>query len=129
MVWFIFAILTAFFESMKDIFSKKGIKHIDEYIISWSLRFFALLFTLPVVINQAPLLALWVSIYYLILQQVEINVLVPYIMNKAVGLSPIIIIFVMLVGSQYLGILGLVISIPIATSVAIFVKDYMEKAK
>ena len=92
-------------------------------------RFFALLFTLPVVINQAPLLALWVSIYYLILQQVEINVLVPYIMNKAVGLSPIIIIFVMLVGSQYLGILGLVISIPIATSVAIFVKDYMEKAK
>ncbi len=92
-------------------------------------RVFALLFTLPVVLNQSPLLALWVAIYYLILQQVENNLITPYIMNKAVGLSPIIIIFAMLVGQQYLGILGLVISIPIATSVAIFVKDYMEKAK
>ena len=92
-------------------------------------RVFAWLFTLPVVFNQAPLLGLWVSIYYFVLFQIENNFLVPYIMNKAVGLSPIIIIFAMLVGSQYLGILGLVISIPIATSVAIFVKDYMEKAK
>lgn len=92
-------------------------------------RVFAWMFTLPVVLNQSPILALWVTIYYFILLQVENNVLVPYIMNKAVGLSPIIIIFAMLVGSQYLGILGLVISIPIATSVAIFVKDYMEKAK
>ena len=92
-------------------------------------RVFAWVFTLPVVFNQAPLLGLWVSIYYFVLFQIENNFLVPYIMNKAVGLSPIIIIFAMLVGSQYLGILGLVISIPIATSVAIFVKDYMEKAK
>lgn len=92
-------------------------------------RVFAWIFTMPVVLNQSPLLALWVTIYYLILQQVENNVLVPYIMNKAVGLSPIIIIFAMLVGFQYLGILGLVISIPIATTVAIFVKDYLEKTK
>lgn len=92
-------------------------------------RVFAWLFTLPVVFNHSPLLALWVSIYYFVLFQIENNFLVPYIMNKAVGLSPIIIIFAMLVGSQYLGILGLVISIPIATSLAIFVKDYMEKAK
>ena len=47
MVWFIFAFLTAFFESMKDVFSKKGLKNIDEYIISWSLRFFTLPFLLP----------------------------------------------------------------------------------
>lgn len=92
-------------------------------------RVFAWLFTLPVVLNQSPILALWVSIYYFVLFQVENNFLVPYIMNRVVGLSPIIIIFAMLVGSQYLGILGLVISIPIATSVAIFVKDYLEKAK
>ena len=92
-------------------------------------RIFALFLTLPVVLNQSPLLALWVTIFYLVLQQLEVNIISPYIMNKAIGLSPIIIIFAMLVGSQYLGVLGLVISIPLATSVAIFVKDYMEKAK
>jgi predicted PurR-regulated permease PerM len=92
-------------------------------------RIFALILTIPIVLNQSPLLALWVTIYYFILQQLELNIISPYIMNRAVGLSPIVIIFAMLVGQHYLGILGLIISIPIATSIAIFVKDYTEKAK
>jgi len=50
-------------------------------------------------------------------------------MQKAVGLSPIVIIFAMMIGNQYLGVLGLIISIPIATSIAIFVKDYVKKDK
>lgn len=92
-------------------------------------RVFAWALAMPIVLNQSPVLALWVSIYYFILQQIEVNVLAPFIMNKAIGLSPIIIIFAMLVGAQYLGILGLVISIPLATIIAIFVKDYLEKSK
>ncbi len=47
MIWFIFAILTALFDSMKDVFSKNSLKNIDEYIVSWSFRFFALLFVIP----------------------------------------------------------------------------------
>jgi uncharacterized membrane protein len=47
MVWFIFAFLAAFFESLKDVFSKKGLKNIDEYIVSWSFGFFALPFLIP----------------------------------------------------------------------------------
>jgi predicted PurR-regulated permease PerM len=92
-------------------------------------RVFAWIITFPIVYNQAPMLSLWMSIYYLIVQQIEANILIPYIMKKAVGLSPIIIIFAMVVGSKYLGVLGLVLSIPLATTVSIFVKDYMVKAK
>jgi uncharacterized membrane protein len=47
MVWFICSILTAFFESIKDIFSKRNLKDIDEYIVSWSLTLFALPFLVP----------------------------------------------------------------------------------
>lgn len=47
MLWLIFAFLTAFFESVKDVFSKQSLKHADEYIVSWSLRFFALPFLIP----------------------------------------------------------------------------------
>lgn len=47
MLWFVFSFLTAFFESLKDVFSKKSLKNIDEYIVSWSLRFFALPFLIP----------------------------------------------------------------------------------
>lgn len=92
-------------------------------------RVFAWVIAFPIVFNQSPLLSLWMSLYYLFLQQIENNILVPYIMNRAVGLSPIIIIIAMMIGGQYLGILGLVLSIPIATTVAIFVRDYASKAK
>jgi len=47
MLWFIFAFLTALFESLKDVSSKATLKNVDEYVVSWSLRFFALPFLLP----------------------------------------------------------------------------------
>jgi len=92
-------------------------------------RFIAWLITFPIVLNQSPALSVWMSIYYLAIQQVENNILVPKIMNKAVGLSPIIIIFAMMVGYRYLDVIGLVFSIPIATTVAIFVRDYTQRQK
>ena len=48
MIWFVFSILTALSESCKDVFSKKGLANIDEYVIAWALRFFALPFLLPI---------------------------------------------------------------------------------
>jgi len=48
MIWIAFALLTAFCESLKDVFSKKGLANIDEYVIAWSLRFFAVPFLLSI---------------------------------------------------------------------------------
>jgi len=50
MLWFIFSILTAFFESLKDVFSKLSLKHVDVYMVSWSYRFFSLPFLLPLLL-------------------------------------------------------------------------------
>jgi uncharacterized membrane protein len=50
MVWFIFAFLTALFEATKDVFSKKSLKDVDEYVVAWSLPFFALPFLLPILL-------------------------------------------------------------------------------
>ncbi len=49
MFWIISSFLTAFFDSLKNVYSKKSVKNIDEYAVSWSLRFFALVFLLPAV--------------------------------------------------------------------------------
>ncbi len=43
MLGIMLALLTAFFDSLKDLFSKKGLKKIDEYIIAWSLPAFSLI--------------------------------------------------------------------------------------
>ncbi|QIZ69701.1 EamA family transporter [Oxynema aestuarii] len=47
MTWLIFAFLNALFESLKDVFSKKGLRYCDEYLVSWALWFFADLVLLP----------------------------------------------------------------------------------
>jgi uncharacterized membrane protein len=47
MLWFVFSLLTAFLESMKDVLGKRGLKSIDEYAISWSLRTFSLILIVP----------------------------------------------------------------------------------
>jgi len=64
---------------------------------------------------------------YFIIQRIENNFLVPFIMNKATGLHPIIVLISMLVGYQFKGILGVIISIPIAGIIAIFYQDFIVK--
>jgi len=86
-------------------------------------RVVAAIIALPIVLNQSPALALFLIIYYFAISQVENNIMVPLFMNKAVGLSPIMIIFSLLVGFQLMGVLGLVLAVPIATIIAIFAKD------
>ena len=47
MTWLIFGILTAFFEAVKDVFSKQNLKKNDEYVVAWSLAFFSAVFLAP----------------------------------------------------------------------------------
>lgn len=82
-----------------------------------------------VAFNQSPWLGLWAFFLFMILQQMEGHVIVPLVMRKALGLSPIIIILAMLIGYTTLGILGMIIAIPVTTCLSIFVTDYTEKEK
>lgn len=54
MIWFVFAFCTALFRSFTDVFSKKGLQKVDEYVVSWSLRFFGFLFLVPLLIFGIP---------------------------------------------------------------------------
>lgn len=47
MLWLLFAFLTALFESLKDVTSKRGLQRFDEYVIAASLILFQLPFLLP----------------------------------------------------------------------------------
>lgn len=91
--------------------------------------FIAAIPALLVGFNQSPWMLLWTFVAIIIIQQIEGNILVPVVMKKAVGLSPIVVILAMLVGYQMLGILGMIIAIPVATTLSIFVLDYATKKK
>lgn len=85
----------------------------------------AFLVVVPVAANQSIWLVLFVAILFFIVQQLENNVFVPMIMKKALNLSPIVIIVAMLIGHHFLDILGLILSIPVAATLSLFVSDLM----
>ena len=72
--------------------------------------------------------ALIVSVVYYGIQWCENNLLVPLIMKRAVGLSPIAIMFAMLVGVSFPEtihpILGILLAVPLSTILSIFIQDY-----
>jgi predicted PurR-regulated permease PerM len=66
-----------------------------------------------------PLHAGLVALAYLLIQQLEGNVLVPIVMKRAVGLSPLTILLSILVGTALLGIVGAILAVPVASIVSI----------
>lgn len=73
--------------------------------------------------TQSPLLALFILFVYIVIQIVENNILVPKIMQRAVGLDPIISIISLMIGFKLGGILGALLAIPVATSLSVIIKD------
>jgi len=86
----------------------------------------AIIPALIIAFTQSPLLALFVIILYVVIQQVENHILVPRIMHKAVGLNPVFVILALLVGYALAGVLGVILSVPAATAVAVFVRDFYD---
>lgn len=63
--------------------------------------------------SVSPLTAIIVIVFYLVIQQVENNLLVPKIMQKAIGLPPAIIIVGILVLGKLMGFIGVLLAVPI----------------
>jgi predicted PurR-regulated permease PerM len=77
----------------------------------------------------SPLTGLLVLVFYILIQQLENHVMVPQIMKKAVGLNPIVVILVLLIGAKIGGTMGAILSIPVATVINVFLQDVFFKKK
>lgn len=64
-------------------------------------------------LTVSPAMALGVAVLYIIIQQVENNLIVPMVMRQAVGLSPVITITLLLVGYRLAGVAGAALAIPL----------------
>lgn len=78
---------------------------------------------LLVALAQSPEKALLVCVAYLIIQQLESQLLVPKVMERQVGLSPLFVLLALTAGDLLGGIEGAVVAIPIAALLKILVRD------
>lgn len=76
--------------------------------------------------TQSVALALLVAVLFTILQQIEATLVAPSVMSRAIGMSPILIILVVLAGAQLAGVWGIIISIPLAAALAELFKDILK---
>ncbi len=78
---------------------------------------------LLVALLDSPEKALFVGIGYLIIQQFEAQILVPKVMERQVGLSPLFVLLALTAGNLLGGIIGALVSIPIAAALKILVRE------
>ncbi|HUT55428.1 MAG TPA: AI-2E family transporter [bacterium] len=71
------------------------------------------------------LIGVWAA--FGVAQLLEGTLITPRVMGDRVGLSPVIVIFALLVGADLLGILGMLIAVPCAAVIKVFVREGLDK--
>jgi len=80
-------------------------------------------------VSQNPVLggvALGIAV---LVQQIENNILVPLVMNKATGLHPVVTLIALLVGGRYGGVLGVLLAIPITLVAETIISEIHSEGK
>ena len=70
--------------------------------------------------------AIWMLIVVIILQQMDAHIINPKIIGQSLKISPLLVIFAIMVGGAYFGILGMFLSVPAIAVVRILIEDYID---
>ena len=79
--------------------------------------------------THSPAQALGVLVLYIIIQQLENNLLVPKIMQKSVGLNPLVVIIVLFIGASLAGVVGAILAVPVTTAISVVLQSRTGQAK
>ncbi|MBC7746927.1 AI-2E family transporter [Pedobacter sp.] len=88
----------------------------------------AILVALVLALNSVAAAIIFV-IYFIVYQQIENNLISPTIQSKTVELSALMVLSAVLIGISLFGILGGIISIPIAGCIRVLTVNYLEHTR
>lgn len=75
---------------------------------------------------HSPILALTVIALYVVVQQVENNIIVPIVMRKSVGLPPVVTILALMIGARFAGVAGAILAVPVLLAVTEIIVAFSE---
>jgi len=76
-----------------------------------------------VALSVKPALALAVILFFVAQQQLENHLLVPKIMQRQVGISPVFVIIALLIGGSLLGVIGAILAVPTAAILQVLFEE------
>lgn len=88
----------------------------------------AIIVTFVLLLNDITAALIFLG-YFIVYQQIENNFISPSVQSKQVELSALSVLISIVIGMQLFGILGGIISIPIAGCIRVLVLDYLEHAR
>lgn len=109
-----YALLLALFAGIMEI-----IPFIGPTISAIPAVFFAL--------TVSPIKAILVIVLFVIINQVENHIIIPNVMRKALGVSPIVIIVAVLIGAKLAGFVGVIIAVPVVAALSVFIQDFFKE--
>jgi predicted PurR-regulated permease PerM len=84
----------------------------------------AVLVGIVTVFNDFPTATIVWTIWSVVYQQIENNVIQPRIQQRAVNVHPLVVLVSVLFGSALLGVLGALVAIPVAATVQIVIREW-----
>ncbi|HSJ52122.1 MAG TPA: AI-2E family transporter [Anaerolineae bacterium] len=69
--------------------------------------------------------ALFVALLYIVIQQLEAHILVPKVMERAVGLNPLLVIVALIAGGLLSGVVGALLAVPVAGALQVIVRHLL----
>lgn len=81
-----------------------------------------------VALTTSPFLAASVLALYVIIQQIENNLIVPLVMKKSVGISPVLTILALMVGGRLGGVVGALLAVPGVLVIQIIFASFLMKS-
>lgn len=80
-----------------------------------------------IALTISPTLALAVVVLYLLIQALENQVLVPKVMERAVGLNPVVVILGVMIGANLMGVAGALLAIPFISFIMVIFNSVEER--
>jgi predicted PurR-regulated permease PerM len=85
----------------------------------------AILVGIVTLFSDFPIDTIIWTVYAIVYQQVENNVIQPRIQARAVQLEPLVVLISVLFGSTLFGVLGALLAIPVAAAIQITIREYV----
>ena len=70
-----------------------------------------------------PFTVVWVILAFVIIQQIEGNILQPIVMSRAVDLHPALVVFAILVMGTLFGLIGVFLAVPLVATLQVLVRE------
>lgn len=78
---------------------------------------------------ESPVQAFWFVVLFIVLQQIEGNVVYPQVVGNSIGLPSILVFVSVTIGGKLMGITGMVLFIPMASVIYTLLKEFVEYKK